>query len=123
MKKIRSHKEDMPNASYTILGRHDYLDGDGLPVICDTDEEHAEDRPEAYAKVMSNRFFVKANARGELYNPIGLYSENTQNSNRKGTGTKIWQYKETHYKAFMTYLNFLKTKNVAYLLNAERETQ
>ncbi len=35
----------------------------------------------------------------------------------------MWQWKEVSKKAFQTYLNFLKSKNQSYLLNAEREVR
>ena len=103
---------------YTIFGKHDWLDDEGFPRI-------NEETPDAYAKSISGnsetKFFVKRGRYGKLYNPIGLYSEGTANKQLRHAGKPEWEFKKETEKVFNFYINFLKTKNSAWLNNAERE--
>ena len=80
---------------------------------------------DAYAKSVTGntktRFFVKRGRHGKLYNPIGIYSEGTANRQLRHTGRFEWEFKESTEKVFNFYIKFLKTKNSAWLNNAERE--
>ena len=103
---------------YTIFGKHDWLDDEGFPRV-------NEEAPDAYAKSISGnfetKFFVKRGRYGKLYNPIGLYSEGTANKQLRHAGKPEWEFKKETEKVFNFYINFLKTKNSAWLNNAERE--
>lgn len=111
---------------YTIYGQHDYLDHDDNPTLF-TEREGItdEDRPTAFAKkVVSEdreRFFIKSNG-VQLYNPIGVADENRHNKFLQHAGKKEWKFVEVSPKSFRFYLAFLRTKNVAHHLNAQRET-
>lgn len=103
---------------YTILGQHDFLDSDNNPSC-------HEDSPHVCAKKITNntksRFYIKTGIYGKIYNPIGLYSEGTANKMLAKVGKKAWEYKEVNSKVFDMYTSFLRTKNIAWLNNAERE--
>lgn len=103
---------------YTIFGKHDELDNDRNPII-------NQENDNAFAKktVTPNktRYFVKTGAYGKIYNPIGLYSEGTSAKFMAKTGKPAWQFKEVNNKIFDMYVSFLRTKNIAWLNNAERE--
>ena len=96
----------------------------GFPVLWDTDNKEAKHRKEACAYcVFQNdrkRFFVKCNRRGGLYNPNGMDEEFKINRKTIDKG-KTWNYTEVGMRTFEFYIKFLKTKNNAYLSNAERE--
>ena len=102
---------------YTIFGKHDWLDDEGFPRL---DVEGAD----TYAKSMTGnertKFFVKRGRHGRLYNPIGLYSEGTANKQLRHAGKPEWEFREATEKTFNFYIKFLKTKNSAWLSNAER---
>jgi hypothetical protein len=103
---------------YTIVGKHDELDDNKNPLV-------TKDPDSALAKCVvinsKTKYYVKVGAYGKIYNPIGLYSEGTANKFVAKTGRPAWQYKEVNSKIFDMYLSFLRTKNIAWLNNAERE--
>lgn len=103
---------------YTIIGKHKFLDTNKNPRLeTETDDVFAK-------KVVgehSAKYFIKTGTYGKIYNPIGLFSEGTSNKFIAKVGKKAWQFKEVNSKVFDMYVNFLKTKNTAWLTNAERE--
>ena len=103
---------------YTVFGKHDWLDDDGFPRL---DSEGTDTYAKAIAGNERIKFFVKRGRHGRLYNPIGLYSEGTANKQLRHAGKPEWEFKETTERTFDFYINFLKTKNSAWLSNAERE--
>lgn len=109
---------------YTIFGQHDYLDADDMPCLMDGDVT-AEENDWACAKTVTidgnTRFFVKRGDNGRLLNPIGISDEWTHNKFRHQTGKKAWNFMEVNERVFQFYIQFLKTKNTAYHINAERE--
>lgn len=110
---------------YTMSGKQDFLDEDGYPRLNDLSGKKAEDRHEAHAKVLPDgdktKFFAKIGRHGKLYNPIGMYSEGTSAKHVKHAGRPEWVFREVTKKVFDYYIQFLKTKNAAWLNNAERE--
>ena len=113
-------EEDKTYDYYTLFGQHDYLDNDNYPRLEDgTGDVLAK-------KISSNdgeRYFIKLGAHGKIYNPIGLYSEGMSNKFMTKIGKKAWEFKAVSPKVFSLYTNFLKTKNIAWLRNAEREME
>lgn len=113
---------------YTITGNENQLDDEGYPILLDEPYEEdgqeyidpAELRDEAYAKYVRGqrvKYYVKQDNAGHFYNPIGLYGKQKQ---RKGS-QDVWRFRETSKQAFELYIKFLKTRNVAWLQQAERE--
>lgn len=104
---------------FTILGEHEYLDANNKPR---TNEENNK----VVAKTLSidnkpTRYFIKVGTYGKIYNPIGLYSEGQNTKFLSKIGRKQFEFKEVNQKVFELYTNFLSTKNIAWLNNAERE--
>ena len=89
-----------------------------------------EDGPEAYAKTVRTQNIVKHMVRidpsHKLLNPFD-YDNQTEFSGHKNfvdntcKGSKTNRYTRVNGKCFNYYLSFLKTKNLAWLVNAERE--
>ena len=106
---------------FTIKGKESFVDGDGYPRL----EEGDQDDYDAFAKRITigqrDKYYVKRGRHGRLFNPIGLYSEGTAKKQLRHAGKPEWEYKETTQEVFDKYIRFLKTKNVAWLNNAERE--
>jgi hypothetical protein len=103
---------------YTVLGSQEYFDENDRPRI--------DDEEKALAKTVSiddrpPRYYIKVGTYGKVYNPIGLYSEGHSQKFLAKIGRKQFEYKEVNQKIFDMYLNFLTTKNLAWLNNAERE--
>ena len=121
--------DDKATTVYTILGKHDYQDENRYPILDSVYDKRgdiltlAEDLPEAYAKSAyirnTRKYYVKIDNRGMMYNPYDLYEEERQT--RSIIGLKKWRFHETNPKCFRIYLDFLRTKNKARLIQAERE--
>jgi hypothetical protein len=109
---------------YTLFGQHDYLDENDMPCLFD-DEIPAEESDFAYAKTVTvnnkTKFFVKRGDHGKLFNPIGMSDEWTHRDFRNKTGKKQWNFMEVNERVFTFYIRFLKSKNTAHHMNAERE--
>lgn len=103
---------------YTLIGQHTTIDNEGFPTVDNEDQS-------AFAKKITthnkSRYFIKVGVHGKIYNPIGLYSEGTSNKFLARAGKKAWDFKEVNSKVFDMYINFLRTKNIAWLTNAQRE--
>lgn len=116
-------EEDQEIVVYTILGKQDDFDDDENPVLHSTVRDLAEERPDAFAKKVLTgsryNYFIKRSHDGKFLNPIGLYDENRHQARR--LGQDLFTYKQVNRKAFEFYVKFLKTKNRAWLQNAERE--
>jgi hypothetical protein len=117
---IQNHKKPpVRNVEcYTILGQQNYLD--------DMDRPRIDDEDDALAKSVNvdnkpTRFYIKVGTYGKIYNPIGLYSEGQSKKFLAKIGRKEFEFKEVNQKIFDLYINFLSTKNTAWLVNAERE--
>lgn len=106
---------------FTIFGQHSALvdvNGNqienGFPMTDDDDKCMARVDYTNPAK-----YYIKVNSQGHPYNPIGMYEEGTLNKDLKFK--KQWQFREVNKKVFNFYLNFLKTKNKAWINNCSRE--
>jgi uncharacterized protein YigE (DUF2233 family) len=78
----------------------------------------------AFIKIDSenkNQYYIKIGIYGKIYNPIGLYSEGKAKKFLSKIGKNEYNFDRVNEKVFNMYLNFLKTKNLAWLNNAERE--
>ena len=102
---------------YTILGSHDFIDNSQNPRV--------NSESNALAKQITsnnkNRFYIKIGMYGKIYNPMGLYSEGKANKFLAKIGKNAWEFTEVNKTVFDMYINFLRTKNQAWLNNAERE--
>jgi hypothetical protein len=121
----REPPEERRGTVYTVAGKEDYLEEEsGLPCL-DVDPEEAKNNPYAHAMKLAGsagpRFFVKQGVYGKLFNPLGLFSEGRESQKIRHAGRPEWQLKEVTEKVFNFYVNFLRTKNLSYIHNAERE--
>lgn len=119
---IPNPNKDSANQKYlelfTLIGQHKFLDKDKNPRL-DTEND------KVYAKKIilddTDKYYIKVGTYGKVYNPIGLFSEGTSNKFLSKIGKRAWEFKEVNSKVFDMYVNFLRTKNIAWLNNAERE--
>ena len=121
---VNEPKPQSYSINFTIFGQHDKtVDIYGEEQENGYPQTLKEERICAIVKYTGNnpaRYFVKVNDRGELFDPIGMYSEGQLNKDLKHAGKKEWRLKEVNNKIFSFYLNYLKTKNKAWLNNAIR---
>lgn len=118
---VFDEKEDTKSATlwYTILGQEDQLDN-GHPMRNQEDNKVYAKR--VYRKDNSIKYMIRLDASAKLMNPLSstdektggdIFLESVCRSNKK--------FKEVNEKVFALYLQFLSTKNTAWLHNAERE--
>lgn len=103
---------------YTIIGKHDFIDSEKNPRL------HNDTHDACAMKLIgstSTKFFIKTGLYGKIFNPIGMYSEGTSHKSLSKSGKKLWNFTQVNSKIFDMYITFLKTKNKAWLSNAERE--
>jgi hypothetical protein len=103
---------------YSFLGEHDFIDSENNPRL---NNESSKVLAKYFKTETSCRYFIKVGTYGKIYNPIGMYSEGTENKFLARIGKNELSFKEVNQKVFDQYLNFLRTKNIAWLNNAERE--
>lgn len=114
---------------YTIVGKGDREDAGGYPILNSVQNAHrgvvlAQERDLACAMKKSppnkqTRFYVRTESDGRFVDPTSATQEFRHNKVRLGLSELRW--KEVNRKSFMTYLEFLRTKNRANLVTAERE--
>jgi hypothetical protein len=116
--KINPDKQETKSTytRYTLFGQHDDIDMAGNPL---TDDEK---KCLAYIKgTDTEQYYLKIGLHGKVYNPMGLYSEGKSNKFLSKVGKQEYNFTKVNNKVFNMYLNFLRTKNLAWLNNAERE--
>lgn len=107
------------NEFYTVAGSHDSLDASGNPRLSSETKELCAKK--LYRDDGSARFYVRLANNGSIYNPISVYGEEKVNKFLDRVVRDGFKFKEVNGKVFGMYLNFLKTKNTAWLHNVERE--
>ena len=109
---------------YTVTGKEDYLEDNKYPCV-DSDSETAKESPTAFAMKITigkrTKYYAKRGKHGRLFNPVGMFSEGMASRRLGHAGRLEWRFIEVGEKVFEFYRNFLRTKNIAYLHNAERE--
>ena len=119
------------NKYYTLLGKQDFIDEDGLPRLnTESDQIYAKCSLSQKPKQMvattelgveknSYKYYIAKNAKGEIYDPNESYQPKAsfidtvcKDSNRL---MQVNQY------VFNKYLNFLKTNNSAWIREANRD--
>lgn len=114
----QTNTDSIEHKYYTVFGSHTGMDDEGNP-IC---KDHT--KALAYSKNVNNeqkQYYIKVGLHGKIFNPIGLYSEGKQNKFLSKIGKEEYIFRKVNSKVFDMYLNFLRTKNLAWLNNAERE--
>lgn len=117
---IKPKVED--NEYYTLSGLEDFLDENHNPRI-----QNLDDGKIMAKKIVrddnSVRFSIKMNNNGKAYNPISLYGAEKSSGFLERVCKNNDKFRDISSKAFDLYVKFLKTKNVAWLHNAEREME
>lgn len=103
---------------YCIFGEHDFIDNENNPRM-------NRESPKTLAKYIdgetNGRYFIKTGTHGRIYNPMGMYSEGNESKFLAKIGKNEWSFKSVNKDIFDKYVNFLRTKNIAWLNNAERD--
>jgi hypothetical protein len=108
---------------FTISGQEDELlnlagerDDKGYPIIS-KDNEHC------YAKIEVTEmgypvYYIKQGPTGGYYNPLGM---DQHSLSKRRNGEILWKFRKVNKISFDYYIQFLKTKKTAFLVQAERE--
>lgn len=111
---------DIEPLYFALYGQHDFIDDDGNP-RANIDNKNILAKTSVSDNKNQSYYFLKVGAHGRIFNPIGLYSEGKQLKFMSKIGKNEFEFKKVNKKVFDLYLNFLRTKNIAWLNNAERE--
>lgn len=117
-KTIVESNPSIVTAYYTLLGLQDSIDDTGQPLLTLLDEagQMCNDS-DCYAKQVNDNYFIKTIS-GQLFNPMGMYADKEKFKKQAGSYAMKWE--RVAKKTFDNYLMFLRTKNAAYFLLAER---
>jgi hypothetical protein len=104
---------------YTIINNHDYIDDQDNPRTKTLNTK-------TLAKKITRddgtiRYTIKLSNNNKLYNPISIYGQEKQQNFLDKICRSSDRFKEVNLKTFDLYLSFLKSRNISYLNNAERE--
>lgn len=111
----------LENEYFCLHGLQDYFDAQGFPRC-------KEDNKNILAKKIARldnsiRHMIRISKDGQLHNPVSIYDDETHQPNKSYINNNSVKFKRVSSKVFEMYLNFLKTKNTAWLHNAEREDE
>lgn len=111
-------QESSTTEYYSLLGEHDFIDTNNKPR---TNKENKSTLAKCVIEDSNKRFYIKTGTYGKIYNPMGMFSEGKSEKFLSKIGRKEYNFKQVNQQIFDMYLNFLSTKNIAWLNNAERE--
>jgi hypothetical protein len=93
-----------------------------------TGQERIVDNPDCYARIIKFEgetdyvYYIRMNARGDVSDPWGMYSDGLQNSRiASHKGTPEFEFRRVKERAFISYLNYLTTRNNSLLRICERD--
>lgn len=105
---------------YTIIGLEDSLDKDDFPRVHDNDNAKILAK-QSIRQDNSIRYSIKIGNNNKIYNPVSIYGQEPENTFLDRVCRSNSKFKDVNAKTFDLYINFLKTKNMAWFHNAERE--
>lgn len=116
---------------FTFMGLQEFIDEKGYPKISsDTDISYAKICESKKSKSIidnkeSYRFYIKTDPNNNIINPKKIYSDKNFDLKSNTHLNKICkhteQYKEVSESIFKKYIEFLKTQNIKWLKEAQRE--
>lgn len=107
---------------FTLMGNEDFIDDNNNPRI------NSENSDSVYAKKIlrddgSYRYSIRLATSGKLFNPLSIYDNKNDKNFIERICRSSEKFRNVNGRAFDLYLSFLKTKNTAWLNNAEREAE
>lgn len=115
-------KNSVVNEFYTLVGLEDFVDLNNNPRLNKETDDNIFAKKTVRAD-SSVRYSVRLSKDGKIYNPMSIYGQETNSTFLDRVCRASGKFKDVNYKTFDLYVNFLKTKNVAWLHNAEREAE
>lgn len=120
------------NKFFCLSGSEDFIDSDGFPRVKNEDSDtivakvifskkpkHFEDSIKSHP-----RYYIKLDPNSKLFNPKPILST-VKNKDTldfiNNTCKQHWEFKEVTPQIFQKYITFLKTKNLSWLKDAQRD--
>lgn len=114
-------KQEASVEYYTISGNEDFFDNNQMPrKNVDSDKVYAKKNIRDNG---STRYSVRLSLSNKLYDPTSQYGLDKTKSFLDSTVRQENRFKNVSPKVFDMYLIFLKTKNISWLHNAQREDE
>jgi len=117
---------------YCLSGSEDYVDQDGYPRLYDEHMEnavakvvfskkpkHFEDTNKSYG-----RYYIKLDPNSKIFNPKKILSPIEEKNSLSFINLVCkteWVFREVTPQIFQKYITFLKTKNLSWLKDAQRD--
>lgn len=113
----QSSKPTQDNQYYTLVGQEDFIDDENNPRL------KQDDNRVLAKKTLQNKlkYLIKLDNAGKFYNPMSPVSSVKPIKILQTISISDTRFKEVNQTAFNMYLNFLRSKNIAWINNAERE--
>lgn len=115
-------KNQISNEYYTLMGLEDYIDDNNNPRLEKVDNENVFAK-KTIRDNSSVRYSIRLSKDGKIFNPVSMYGKENNSTFLDRICRASGKFKDVSYKTFDMYINFLKTKNIAWLHNAEREAE
>lgn len=116
---------------YTKIGFEDYLDDNGNPRLkVESNRVFAKSVKDKLSKNFTNSksgysYYVKTDPNKNLFDPVERHSIDQNSNTSKSFINRICKselkYTEVSESVFLKYLSFLKTENLQWLTQAQRE--
>jgi len=110
------------NEYYCVVGSQEFLDESNNPRVKNEDDSRVLAK-RIYRDDGTSRLSIKLSNTGKIQNPLSIFGIEKQTTFLDRVCRSQNKFKEVNMKVFNFYLSFLRTKNVAWLHNAEREME
>jgi hypothetical protein len=110
------------NEYYCVTGSQEFLDESNNPRVKNEDDSRVLAK-RIYRDDGTSRLSIKLSNTGKIQNPLSIFGMEKQTTFLDRVCRSQNKFKEVNMKVFNFYLSFLRTKNVAWLHNAEREME
>lgn len=104
---------------YTLKGNESFIDEENRARA--SEENNTVLAKKITRKNGSIKYVIRLGNNGKFYNPISIYGQEKTHTFLNRICRSNDRFKEVGQKVFGMYLEFLNTKNVSWLINAERE--
>lgn len=120
-KKIDNQNINKLDEFYSITGDQDYYDENNNPRLLNDDSKKTLAK-KLFTEDNKPKYLIKVSTDGKFFNPLNILKQRMVGSflDRKYRQPK---FKSVSNKVFNMYLNFLKSKNLSWLYNADREAE
>jgi hypothetical protein len=125
------NNSNIESCYYTLIGEEDFIDEDGYPRISSSESQlivakKTNNKKHKNINVTNNyfSFYLLLSPNNIIFNPTKLYSpikNKTQFHFIDDICKGSWSFKEVSQYTFDKYLTFLRTKNLAWYKDAQRD--